>query len=285
MLIRRLRGRRPARVGADRWTRTRSRDDQARTAPRSARAARPRCSTPTGPARHGPAPVHDHADRARDWDRIWKRRARGPAEDPRAAAAGRGPHAPALPGRRSSAPPWQPKRNSPAEGNDLGVPARVFPQWLRCTGCDLLAPVSTGAVHLRESPTRIGPTGADFVHEKCKGWAQPGQAAKAGPGRRSNSAVPARYLIACVNGHLDEFPYDAVGAPRSRAVPASRFRHCGCGSGRATSVPMCRSICCPATARRGMLEAPGRRRPTSYRGVGDAIRTWTRSTSAASLAG
>lgn len=24
------------------------------------------------------------------------------------------------------------------EGDDLGVPARVFPQWLRCTGCDML---------------------------------------------------------------------------------------------------------------------------------------------------
>ena len=28
------------------------------------------------------------------------------------------------------------------EGTDLGIPARVFPQWLRCTGCDYLGPLS-----------------------------------------------------------------------------------------------------------------------------------------------
>jgi hypothetical protein len=28
------------------------------------------------------------------------------------------------------------------EGSDLGIPARVFPQWLRCTGCDYLGPLS-----------------------------------------------------------------------------------------------------------------------------------------------
>jgi hypothetical protein len=44
---------------------------------------------------------------------------------------------------------------------------------------------------------------ACFEHAKCDG--------RAGSGTRKaarRTAVPARYLLACVDGHLDEFPYD-----------------------------------------------------------------------------
>src|SRR4051812_22144680 len=74
-----------------------------------------------------------------DWDRIWRRRDSAPPQI----------HAPRLrdvvrmmlrsPDVQLRPYPWQPKKHSrSAEGNDLGVPSRVFPQWLRCTGCDML---------------------------------------------------------------------------------------------------------------------------------------------------
>lgn len=135
-----------------------------------------------------------------DWDRIWRRRAGDP---PRI-------HAPRLrevvrrylhsPNVQLRPCPWQPKRLSfSTEGNDLGVPARVFPQWLRCTGCDMLGKVSQFD-YVNTHPYRTDL--AEFAHARCTG--RPGFAHRAG--RRT--AVPARYLLACPAGHLDEFPYE-----------------------------------------------------------------------------
>ena len=52
------------------------------------------------------------------------------------------------------------------EGSDLGVPARVFPQWLRCTGCDLLARVAQFD-YRNTHPYRTDL--ACFEHVKCTG--------------------------------------------------------------------------------------------------------------------
>jgi hypothetical protein len=135
-----------------------------------------------------------------DWDQIWRRRDGVPQI-----------HAPRLrevvrkflhADRAQLRPfPWQPKRLSfSTEGNDLGVPARVFPQWLRCTGCDLLGLLS----QFRYTNTHPFRTDlACFEHVKCYGRAGSANR-KAAP----RPAVPARYLLACVAGHLDEFPYD-----------------------------------------------------------------------------
>jgi hypothetical protein len=135
-----------------------------------------------------------------DWDRIWRRRdgipqIRAPrlrevvAKLLRSRDVQLRPH------------PWQPKKISlSAEGNDLGVPARVFPQWLRCTGCDMLGMVSQFA-YTNTHPFRTDL--ACFEHAKCTGRA--GSRARKAARR---TAVPARYLLACVDGHLDEFPYD-----------------------------------------------------------------------------
>jgi hypothetical protein len=133
-----------------------------------------------------------------DWDRIWNRRE---GEPPRI-------HAPRLreavrthmrsPFVQLRPFPWQPKRNAFSnEGVDLGVPARVFPQWLRCTGCDLLGLVSQFS-YINTHPYRTDQ--ARFEHAKCPG--------RGGAGRAARPAVPARYLLACAMGHLDEFPYD-----------------------------------------------------------------------------
>lgn len=136
-----------------------------------------------------------------DWDQIWRRRDGEPPQI----------HAPRLrevvrrflhsPRTQLRPHPWQPKRLSfSTEGNDLGVPARVFPQWLRCTGCDFLGLLSQFH-YTNTHPFRTDLAG--FEHAKCYG--------RGGGGARkatSRPAVPARYLLACVAGHLDEFPYD-----------------------------------------------------------------------------
>ncbi|WP_232837206.1 DrmB family protein [Lentzea terrae] len=135
-----------------------------------------------------------------DWDRIWRRRnGIRPVRAPRL----REVVAKLLRSRdvQLSLHPWQPKKISMStEGNDLGVPARVFPQWLRCTGCDMLGTVSQFA-YTNTHPFR--PDLACFEHPKCTG--RTGNRTRK-PTRRT--AVPARYLLACVDGHLDEFPYD-----------------------------------------------------------------------------
>ena len=133
-----------------------------------------------------------------DWDRIWNRRE---GESPRI-------HAPRLrevvrthmrsPFVQLRPHPWQPKRNAFSnEGVDLGVPSRVFPQWLRCTGCDMLGLVSQFS-YINTHPYRTDQ--ARFEHTKCPG--------RGGAGKAARPAVPARYLLACAMGHLDEFPYE-----------------------------------------------------------------------------
>src|SRR5690606_29356053 len=90
---------------------------------------------------------------------------------------------------------------APREIPRLGVPAAVFPRWLRCTSCDLLAPFEgDGGSFTYINVIGMRPDQAKFVHKTCKG--------RQGAGKgRDALAVPARYLIACLNGHLDEFPY------------------------------------------------------------------------------
>lgn len=89
-------------------------------------------------------------------------------------------------------PPWQEDTGSPFdEWARIGVPVHPFPRWLRCTGCDLLAPVDQRRFELNVSAYR--PDRARYFHDKCHG--------------RRPSAVPARFLIACPAGHLDDFPW------------------------------------------------------------------------------
>lgn len=154
-------------------------------------------------------------------------------------------------------PPWAPdeKGYSGGESIDLGIPGRVFPQWLRCTGCGLLAPVSQEQFSYKNT-NRFRPDQAQFLHERCTGWAGQAKGAKARK-PSTQTAVPARYLIACVNGHLDEFPYAAWvhrGKPcESGPHPRLRMREWKSNIGPDVQI-MCTSC---NDARRGMLEATG----------------------------
>ena len=74
----------------------------------------------------------------------------------------------------------------------IGVPVRPFPRWLRCVRCGLLAEFDSGLFTIKENPYR--PDQTHFIHTSCE------------KGSHSD-AVPARFLLACRNGHLDDFPW------------------------------------------------------------------------------
>lgn len=181
-----------------------------------------------------------------DWDRIWRRRDGIPRI-----------HAPRLrdvvrtllrsPDVQLRPYPWQPKKNvHSTEGNDLGVPARVFPQWLRCTGCDMLASLAQFA-YRNTHPFRTDL--ACFEHAQCRGRGKSTKTAR-------RPAVPARYLLACVDGHLDEFPYDFWvhhGQPCAEAeFPALRMVDRTVGKGASAVI-----VCGSCGLRRPMNEAQG----------------------------
>ena len=76
----------------------------------------------------------------------------------------------------------------------IGVPVAPFPEWLRCPVCQTLAPISSGLFQLKDNPHR--PDLVQYVHTTCT-------RAKGRP----PTAVPARFMLACAAGHLDEFPW------------------------------------------------------------------------------
>ncbi len=119
-----------------------------------------------------------------DWPRVLGE----PVSEPRLLAAVRamvGPQVEVL-----LSPPVVP------EGDSAGVPVAPFPRWLRCPLCSLLAPIEHGLFDFRPDPWR--PERTTYVHAGCP---------KSRSSRRPPTAFPARYLMACANGHLDDFPW------------------------------------------------------------------------------
>lgn len=183
-----------------------------------------------------------------DWERIWVRRGHVPTiEEPRLLDVVRLHLGAQVESLRPY--PWQPKQGAHSkEGSDLGVPARVFPQWLRCTGCDYLGPLSRFR-YTNTNPFR--PDAAKFEHSHC-----PGRGKTKGKKEKSSPAVPAPHLLTCTNGHLDEFPYllwvhrgqtcDVAENPSLKMLDAS----VGKSSGAAIECQACKK-------RRGMAEAQG----------------------------
>ncbi|MFR9757456.1 DrmB family protein [Streptomyces sp. TR06-5] len=113
-------------------------------------------------------------------------------------------------------------RDSAAQ--DTGVPVTPFPQWLRCTACNVLAAVDSGEFDFVNSNPRA-PHEAKFVHE-CRS------------GGRKSLAVTARFTLVCTDGHLDEFPYTAYvhhGQTCSRA-PRPKLRMKDHGGNQAANV-------------------------------------------------
>lgn len=76
----------------------------------------------------------------------------------------------------------------------VGVPVATFPRTLRCPSCNRLGPIARGIFDLRIDPYRPDRTG--FVHTNCN------RSQKGPP-----SILPARFVVACERGHLDDFPW------------------------------------------------------------------------------
>lgn len=79
----------------------------------------------------------------------------------------------------------------------IGVPVRPFPRWLRCVKCGLLSEYDLGLFECKE---HFKPERTRFVHKDCTG-------SKGDQKAKDADAVPARFLLACRAGHLDDFPW------------------------------------------------------------------------------
>ncbi len=122
----------------------------------------------------------------------------------------------------------------------VGVPVATFPRWMLCPYCRLLAPRDTDLFQLRADPVR--PDRARYVHTNCS---KQGQAP---------TVLPARFLVACENGHLDDFPWSYfVHGGSTSCTGALRLREFGV-SGEATDIVV---ECDACKARRIMSDAFG----------------------------
>lgn len=119
----------------------------------------------------------------------------------------------------------------PAESGDngafsdsarIGVPVAPFPRWLVCPYCHILAPIGSSMIELRPNPYR--PERTCYLHNNCE---KPG---------RPPEMLPVRFLIACKNGHLDDFPWIwFVHQGPSACTGALRLRDLG-ASGEAAGI-------------------------------------------------
>src|SRR5262249_22870928 len=109
--------------------------------------------------------------------------------------------------RRLRSAPWTEETGSPFEQWAwIGVPVLPFPRWMRCTACNVLTTVDAGLLELR---LEYRPDRARYVHRNCT---------KA-PGK-SPSTVPARFVVACSAGHIDDFPwFEFVHSPNGGKCP------------------------------------------------------------------
>ncbi len=93
---------------------------------------------------------------------------------------------------RLVAMPWMENTRNPLDlWARIGVPVLPFPRWMRCTSCNTLSTIDGGLFALEPSPHRLDRI--RYVHKNCNG--------------KTPLVVPARFVMACSKGHLDEFPW------------------------------------------------------------------------------
>jgi hypothetical protein len=91
-------------------------------------------------------------------------------------------------------PRTESKPTSPFDVLSLyGVPVAVFPRWWVCPVCRRLAPLSSGLFELDKKPFQ--PDRTIYRHTGCT------------EAKKSPEAIPSRILVACEDGHLDDFPW------------------------------------------------------------------------------
>jgi len=127
------------------------------------------------------------------------------------------------------------------DSNAIGVPVAAFPRFMRCPWCNTLAGLESSLFALKPNPFRPGQT--KYVHRNCRN-----------PKVRQPWVLPARFLVACTNGHLDDFPWDYfVHQGKSCGQPMLELRETGV-SGEAAEVQV---ECTTCQAKRRMSGAFG----------------------------
>lgn len=136
--------------------------------------------------------------------------------------------------------------NNPLEQEaSVGVPVGTFPKWMVCPACRTLASLETGVFELR--PDLYHPDRTRYVHSNCR-------IAK----NKAPTVLPARFLVACEKGHLDDFPWiDFVhhfGEQPCKGTPSVTLQEYG-PSGEARDLFI---YCETCEKRRQMAEAFGK---------------------------
>lgn len=75
----------------------------------------------------------------------------------------------------------------------IGVPVATFPRWMVCPACRLLAPLKSDLFALK--PNLFHPDRTCYEHVNCD------------KSKKRPAVLPARFLVACERGHLDDFPW------------------------------------------------------------------------------
>jgi hypothetical protein len=91
----------------------------------------------------------------------------------------------------------------------IGVPVAPFPRWLRCPVCDTLSTIESGIFQLFQDRWR--PDKTRYVHAACT------------KAKNSPTARPVRFLLACHDGHLADFPWVEYVHDRKVACKPSRL--------------------------------------------------------------
>lgn len=118
-------------------------------------------------------------------------------------------------------PPFAPDEAT-AGARTLGVPVAAFPRWMRCPYCNTLATVDGGVFKLVKDPYR--PERTRYIHENC------------GKAKRP-TVLPVRFVLACSNGHLADFPWIEYVHGASTPCQPSQLKLYEVGaSGEATNI-------------------------------------------------
>lgn len=140
-------------------------------------------------------------------------------------------------------PPHLPPDDDPfGPWTRVGVPVSPFPRWLRCTKCKLLGTMDSGLFTLDFK--KVNTEGTQFRHKGCRTTGA----------RIESRAVAVRFVYACENGHLDDFPFDYFvhGAGGTCATPRYQIEDFGQGLSPTVQVD-----CAGCSAKRYLMSAFG----------------------------
>ena len=122
--------------------------------------------------------------------------------------------------------------------NLRGVPVTAFPNWLRCPRCELLARRDSGHFKLEHKVYR--PDLTRYVHTQCS--------------KGKSTATPARFVLACEQGHIDDFPWhEYLGCNAGDSCGPLQFQE----SGVSAEVADLWVVCQGCNKRKSMIDAFG----------------------------